>query len=113
MGRAAGRHVSRDTGRYSRGVRFRDGLDYGRQIQGKTGIKWGGALRKFHCHLRSISSMATINDLRSNGSPLEGKYMIQEKRINKLVICVKKPFVIPRRGPVEVTTYDGEIVELL
>ena len=33
--------------------------------------------------------MATMNDLSSDGSPLEGRYMVQEKRITRLDICSK------------------------
>ena len=33
--------------------------------------------------------MARTNDLTLNGNPLEGKYIIQEKRTKKLVICLK------------------------
>lgn len=34
--------------------------------------------------------MAKMNDLRSNGNPREGKYMIQAKRMMKFVICYEK-----------------------
>ena len=48
-----------------------------------------GGLRKFHCHLRSISIMATMNALSSNAGPWWGKNTIQAKRVNKFVICSK------------------------
>lgn len=41
MGRAAGRHVWRDTRRCSLGARFQGGLNYRRQIQGETSTRDG------------------------------------------------------------------------
>ena len=43
------------------------------RFSGEASTMRSEGLRKFHCHLRSISSMATMNALTSNCGPLWGR----------------------------------------
>ena len=88
--RAAEHHAWPGTGQRFQGAHFRDGLGQRGQIRGWSDYEECCDSRKFHCHLRNISSMATMNDLRSNDGPWTGKYMIQVKRITRLDICSKQ-----------------------